>query len=330
MSTGVTAIMKFRCFILILMFPLVLVANGNAAVRLYISPPSQASFSSLSIGSTFAVDIMAEADAPGVTLITFRVTWSPGDSVEFIHPMNGGALSMTGFFPPSSASRFSGIMPDSTSESATGSSGSTPEIVVFTAPALNSTGPDSLASVTFRKQSSSYPTFGLSNENAYNGSEISVPTTSQTLYVEVSIDGSGAVMSGPVFSQADAVTVNIGGSDYQANVIGNTWTLDISSIASGISVQQIVVNAMQGGSPVNSFITYDYIRSPGWYVNPTEHSEHPGDSNGDGSTNSADLMILAQAYGSSAGEDRYDFRCDFSADGVADLRDLLIFGLNYR
>ena len=323
--------MKSRCFrtvFLILVFSTVLIAGGSASVRLYLSPPAPAYFSSLDIGDTFTLEIIAEADVPGVTLVVFSAAWSPGGSAEFVHPMNGGSLTMTGFFPSSSASRLSGIMPDSTSESSVGNSGSTPEIAVFTAPALNSAGPDSLARITFRKQSSSYPTFSLTGAKAYDSNSSSTSATFRTPYVHT--DTNNAMMSGPMLNQATTVVVNIGGSDHQASVAGNTWTLDISSVAPGLSIQQITVKAMQGGSILNSSTVSDFIRSPGWYSSSTNHSQNPADSDGDGDTDSADLMIMAQAYSSSAGEGRYDFRSDYNADGVVNLTDLLIFGLNYN
>ena len=318
----------FHTVFLMLVFSTVLAANGNATVKLYLSPPGPAYFSSLNIGDTFTLEIIAEADAPGVTLIVFSAAWSPGSSVEFVHPMNGGSLVMMGFFPSSDSSRLSGIMPNSTSESSVGSSGSTPEIAVFTAPALNSIGPDSLALITFRKQSSSYPTFSLTDAKAYDSNSSLASVTFRTPYVNT--DANNAMMSGPMLTQATSVVVNIGGSDYQAGVAGNTWTLGISSVAPGLSPQQITIKAMQGDSMLNSFTVSDFIRSPGWYSSSTNHSQNPADSDGDGDTDSADLMIMAQAYSSSAGEGRYDFRCDYNADGVVNLTDLLIFGLNYN
>ena len=320
----------FHTVFLMLVFSTALAVNGNAGVKLYLSPPGPAYFSSLNIGDTFTLDMIAEADAPGVTLITFSVAWSPGSSVEFVHPTNGGSLMMTGFFPPTSfdSSRLSGIMPDSTSESSVGSSGSTPEIAVFTAPALDSAGPDALASITFRKQSSSYPIFSLTGAEAYDSNSSLASVTFRTPYVDT--DANNAMMSGPMLTQATAVVVNIGGSDYQAGVAGDMWTLGISSVAPGLSPQQITIKAIQGGSMLNSFTVSDFIRSPGWYSSSTDHSEHPADSDGDGDTDSEDLVIIAQAYSSSAGEGRYDFRCDYNADGAVNLTDLLIFGLNYN
>jgi len=315
---------------LTLILSVVLIVSGSAGVKLYLSPPGQAYYSSLGIGDSFTVEIIAEADAPGVTLFNFAVTWSPGEAAEFIHPMDGGLLMMTGFFPGSSPdfSRLSGIMPDSTSQNSTGSSGSTPEIAVFTAPAMDSTGPDSLASITFRKQSLSYPTFGLFDAKAYDSGSALVSVTYQTPYIN--IDADSATISGITLSQATTVVVNIGGSDYQAAVTGNTWTLNIKSVTPELNARQITVKAMDGGSLLNSLAVSDFIRSPGWYISSTNHSERPGDSDGDGDTDSADLMILAQSYNSTAGTDRYDFRCDYDADSAVNLRDLLIFGLNYN
>ena len=320
---------RFHTVFLVLIFWAFLAANGSAAVRLYLSPPGPDHFSSLNLGDTFALDIIAEADAPGVTMIVFTVSWSPVSSLNFVHPSSGGSLTMTGFFPPTSFdSRLSGIMPDFTSESSTGSSGSTPEIAVFTAPALDSVGPDSLASITFRKQSNSYPIFSLTGANAYNSGSTPVPVSYQSSYVN--IDAGNGIMSGPMLSQANAVVVSIGGRDYQAEVAGNLWTLDIMAVAPSLNLQQVTIKAMQGGSLLNSVTIGRFIRSTGWYRSSTDHSERPADSDGDGDTDSADLSILARAYGSAAGEERYDFRCDYNMDGVVNLTDFLIYGLNYN
>ena len=207
-------------FSLALVFLTVLATYGNAAVKLHIYPPSPAYFSSLNMGDSFTVEMTAEVDAPGVTLFTFRVTWSPGSSVEFVRPTGSGSqeLTMTGFFPPSSPnfSRLSGIAPDWTSGSAVGTPGATPEITVYTAPAENFSGVDSLARVTFRKLSSSYPSFSLVNSEAVQylgGSEsASLNLTFQTAYTGV--DPAQAAMSGTKPSRATSVVVNIGGNDY--------------------------------------------------------------------------------------------------------------------
>lgn len=318
------------CYVtfLVLMFMVIIVPNGLAAAKLYLSPPSPANYDNLNIGEAFTLQIIAEADSPGVTMFSITVSWSPSSAVEFIHPMSGGSLMMTGFFPSSSGdSRLSGIMPNSTSQFSSGSAGSTPAMAIFTAPALNSTGPDSLMSITFRKQSSTYPVFGASG-SGYNSAGSSVPVNSQTPYV--SVDADDAEVTGAMLSQATGVIVNIDGTDYQASVAGGTWTLDISNVAPATSARQITVNAMQGGSLLSSFTTSDLIRSPGWYVSATNHSGTPADSDGDGDTDSTDLLILAQAYGSSAGGDLYDYRCDYNGDGVVNLGDFLIFGLNYN
>ena len=105
-----------HCYIVFsaLVFLIVLTVNGNAAVDMYLCPPSPAYFSSLSIGEHFTVEVIAEANAPGVTLFAFAVTWTPESSVSFVHPVSeySPELAMTGFFPPSDFSRLSGIVPN--------------------------------------------------------------------------------------------------------------------------------------------------------------------------------------------------------------------------
>jgi len=319
---------------LALIFVTVLATAGNAAVKLYLYPPGPNYFSSLSIGDSFTVEIAAEADDPGVTLFTFMMTWTPGSSVEFVRPANSGSqeLIMTGFFPPSTPdfSRLSGIAPDWTSESAVGMPGTTPEITVYTAPAGNYAGTDSLAKITLRKLSTFYPSLNMINAKAFRhlgGSESAQEAvTFQTAYYGV--DVIQATMSGIKPSQADSVTVNIGGRDYSAN--GNAWLLDIVNVKPNLSAQPVTITAIKNGAPLFSVTTMDIIRSPGWFESQVNHSEQPGDADGDGDTDPDDLMKFRPCYGSSLGDSRYDFRCDYNANGVVNLIDLLILGLYYN
>jgi hypothetical protein len=323
----------FRMIFLVLIFLTALITSGNADVNLYLCPPSTAYFSGLSTGDNFPIEIIAEADDPGVTLIAFTVTWAPESSVEFVRPVseNSSELAMTGFFPPSDSSRLSGIVPNWSTQEATGSPGATPEIAVFTAPALNCIGPDSLARITFRKLSASQPTFSLTNTAAaqyLSGSEsVWVPVTYQGAYINIDIGA--AQMSGSMLSQATAAAVTIGGNDYKADAAGDTWTLDVKTVMPRLSAQPITVKAMQDDNLLTSTTIMEIIRSPGWYESEANHSEHPADGNADGSTDISDLVILGLSYGTSAGGARYDFRCDYNADGAVNLTDLLILGLHY-
>jgi len=356
----------FRVNFLALVFLTTLIAAGSADVNLYLCSPSPAYFSSINIGDNFTVEIIAEAGAPGVTLLAFTVTWTPVDSAGFVRPVDNdgdnnpedpydeadedpvdgvdndgdGAIDedppelfMTGFFPPTSAdfSRLSGIVPNWRTQESTGSPGATPGIVVFTAPAANYTGPDSLAKVTFKKLSASKPTFSLTNvtaEQYLSGSEtMSVPATFRGAYVN--IDVGSAQMSGVMLSQATAVVVTIGGNNYPANVAGNGWTLDIKTIMPSLTAQPVTVKAMKGGSLLSSVTIMDFIRSWGWYESEKSHSEHPGDSDGSGKADFFDLVRLGQSYNTSTGTARYDLRSDYNADGAVNLADLLILGLHY-
>jgi hypothetical protein len=361
--------MRYRYFhviFLALVFSTALVVGGNADVNLYLCPPSPAYFSSLSIGDHFTIEVIAEADAPGVILFAFTVTWAPVDSVEFVRPEDNdgdnnpddvldeadedpvdgvdndgdGAIDedppelfMTGFFPPTDSSRLSGIVPNWRTQEVMGSPGATPEIAVFTAslPPTNYTGPDSLAKVTFRKLSASQPTFSLTNATAeqyLSGTEaMTVPAIYRGAYV--SIDVGSAQMSGAMLSQATSVVVAIGGNDYPAVVTGDTWTLDIKTTVPSLDAQPVTVEAMQNGDLLSSITIMGLIRSWGWYESEENHSEHPADSDGSGSTDFFDLVRLGQSYNTFAGVGRYDFRSDYNADGVVNLYDLLILVLKY-
>jgi hypothetical protein len=313
----------------ILIFSIILIGNANAGVNLYLCPPSQSYFSSLNTGDNFTVEIVASADSPGVTLITFTVTWTPASSVSFARPTSESSqeLVMTGFFPQSSFNRFSGIAPDWTSESATGGPGATPEISVFTAPALNSTGPDSLAKITFRKLSSSYPTFSLTGTSAAQSDSTWVSVIDHATFANV--DAAGAEISGLMLPQATSMVVNIGGRDYTAGVTGNTWKLNIKTLMPSFAAQPINLKVMRSTSLLTSITIMDMVRSNGWYQDAGNHSEHPGDGNGDGIVNALDLAGLALSYGSSSGSPRYDFRYDFNADGFVNLADLLVLGQHF-
>jgi hypothetical protein len=321
--------MKCKYLSAILIFSMILIVNANAGVDLYLCPPSPAYFSSLNTGDNFTVEVVASAGSPGVTMITFTVTWTPQGSASFVRPMSESSqeLVMTGFFPQSSFNRFSGIAPDWTSQSATGMPGSTPEISVFTAPALNSTDPDSLARITFKKLSSSYPTFGLTGASAAQSDSTWVSVTAHTTFANV--DAAGAEISGVMLPQATSMVVNIGGRDYTADVIGNTWKLNIKSLRPSLAAQPINLKVMRSTSLLTSLTIMDMVRSNGWYQDAGNHSEHPGDGNGDGIVNALDLAGLALSYGSSAESQRYDFRYDFNADGFVNLADLLMLGQHY-
>jgi hypothetical protein len=122
------------------------------------------------------------------------------------------------------------------------------------------------------------------------------------------------------------VIINIGGDDYSADVSGDSWTLETKNVAPSLSAQPITIKSMQGGNLLTSITITDFIRSPGWYEDDANHSEHPGDSNGDGVRDTFfDLIILSASYNASVGEGRYDFRSDYNADGIVNLSDFLIF-----
>ena len=57
--------------------------------------------------------------------------------------------------------------------------------------------------------------------------------------------------------------------------------------------------------------------------------ELPGDADGDGDVDYDDLVILADAYGSSSGQPAYDERADFDDDDDVDCDDLVTFAKNY-
>ena len=61
----------------------------------------------------------------------------------------------------------------------------------------------------------------------------------------------------------------------------------------------------------------------GWYGDTWEHRPaHPGDVDGDGDVDLADLSLLLAAYNSCTGDPDYDPDADFDDDGCVDLADL--------
>jgi hypothetical protein len=56
----------------------------------------------------------------------------------------------------------------------------------------------------------------------------------------------------------------------------------------------------------------------------------PGDVNGNGIANLADLVLFAHAYGATPGNPKWNPQADFNGDGSVDLRDLVLLALNYN
>lgn len=54
-----------------------------------------------------------------------------------------------------------------------------------------------------------------------------------------------------------------------------------------------------------------------------------GDINGDGKVDSEDLIIFAQAFGTSLGDSNYNEKCDLNGDGKIDAEDLLLLAQNF-
>lgn len=64
-------------------------------------------------------------------------------------------------------------------------------------------------------------------------------------------------------------------------------------------------------------------------VDKTSNRHAQGDSNLDDVIDYADLVILAKAYGSQAGQAGYDSRADYNDDGSIDYKDLIIIAQYY-
>jgi lysophospholipase L1-like esterase len=60
---------------------------------------------------------------------------------------------------------------------------------------------------------------------------------------------------------------------------------------------------------------------------PARHAE--GDASGDGAVDVTDLLIVAEAWGTSVGADGYEVRADFNTDGQVDVSDLLTVADNF-
>ncbi len=55
----------------------------------------------------------------------------------------------------------------------------------------------------------------------------------------------------------------------------------------------------------------------------------PGDIDGDGHVDVADLLILVGSWGKARGQTAFDARCDFDADGRVGILDLLVVVNNW-
>jgi chitodextrinase len=55
----------------------------------------------------------------------------------------------------------------------------------------------------------------------------------------------------------------------------------------------------------------------------------PGDINGDGNVDAADILIMADSWGTRVGEPNFDLRCDLNGDNSVDVSDLLILAAHW-
>ncbi|MBD3184785.1 hypothetical protein GF312_21060 [Candidatus Poribacteria bacterium] len=327
--------LSLTCAVFLIIFSALIINIAQADVSLYICAPTPDYFVSLSTGQTFNVEILAEADAPGVTMMAFRLSWTPANSAEFVNPTDASpsSLSITGFFPQTTpdSSRVSGIAPDWTTQYSDGDFGLSPEITVFTAPAVNHSEADSLIKATFRKNSNTYPQFDITDASSYQYSGGPSSTTVTVNYYNdmFSKQLEKAEISGRMLSQANQVVVNIAGNDFQAEINGSYWSADIKNATPANSPQPLEIRYFQGNNLLTSFVVMDFIRSTGWYQSSSLSGQKPGDSDGDGSTGISDLLRLGKSYNTTAGSSGYDFRSDYNSDGLINLTDLLILGRNY-
>jgi hypothetical protein len=54
-----------------------------------------------------------------------------------------------------------------------------------------------------------------------------------------------------------------------------------------------------------------------------------GDISGDGKVDLQDLVLVAQAYGSSPGKTNWDPRCDLNSNGFVDLQDFVTVAVHF-
>lgn len=93
------------------------------------------------------------------------------------------------------------------------------------------------------------------------------------------------------------------------------------------------------GVPVCHWYNITAVASLGDDVNPSDNIlSSPvlvkvriiGDVNGDGEVSLSDIVIMAEAYSSSAGYPRWNDACDINNDGKVDLADLVTLAIHYR
>jgi hypothetical protein len=94
------------------------------------------------------------------------------------------------------------------------------------------------------------------------------------------------------------------------------WNYGGQQVGSGSIVEvtlRLFVTPLISG--VNSFsFNINIVTGTGLYKSP--------DINGDGVVNVLDAAILSKAWGATAGEPNYDYRCDFNNDGIVNVKDL--------
>jgi len=102
-----------------------------------------------------------------------------------------------------------------------------------------------------------------------------------------------------------------------------TYTLSVRAFSQDGSPQPAV--SLQGAAEPgsSSTVTVQYSSIPGSFPTVTPM---PGDRNGDGAVNCADIAIVKASFGKKRGDPGFDPRADANVDGIVNVVDLAIVG----
>jgi len=185
-------------------------------------------------------------------------------------------------------------------------------------------------------------TFSAPSNVATNGSTMTftlqLPVGSQVFYgADTGTDGQGAASTEDRLSSISPLLIQAQTGSATATATGYFRLTDNSNVQSSPGFSPF---ATPVGSIIPYQITYTMLGGQTWTSNfdsiqfnyqisgtlDITHALAPGDANGDGKVNFADLVILAQNYGRTGAT---WFTGDFTGDGVVGFADLVALAQNY-
>jgi hypothetical protein len=154
-----------------------------------------------------------------------------------------------------------------------------------------------------------------------------------TIFAEIQL---GAGQPGPLYSQSQTGVIDItapgvpSGTLYVSNASDpNATTWQIPFVNGAVNVTLFPGNYLLQLYNQDDKLFYEgnFTVSAGQTLVRT--MKIPGDINGDGKVNLADLAALAQAWGSKPGDPNWNPNADLTGSGIVGLKDLVILAQNY-